>query len=128
MISCVEFSDLFDSWILDSGSSFHMSPRRDWFDTYKSCFGGSVTVVNGTPCEIVGIGSMRLRTSAGRRVTLTKVRHVPALGKNLISLGTLDNLALKGEFSNGEVSVFKGSTLILRDIKVPECLSRCYAA
>ena len=29
LISCVESSDLVDSWILDSGSSFHMSPRRD---------------------------------------------------------------------------------------------------
>ena len=86
MISCVESSDLIDSWIIDSGSLFHMSPRRDWFDTYESCFGGSVTIANGTPCEVVGIGSMRLRTSDGRRVTLTKVRHIPALGKNLISL------------------------------------------
>ena len=33
LISCVEFSDLFDSLIRDSSSSFHMSSRRDWFDT-----------------------------------------------------------------------------------------------
>ncbi|XP_057525492.1 uncharacterized protein LOC130804877 [Amaranthus tricolor] len=95
-----------------------MSPRRDWFDTYESFFGASVTIANGTPCEVVGIGSMRLRTSDGRRVTLTKVRHVPALEKNLISLGTLDDLGLKGEFSNGEVSFFKGSDLILKGVKV----------
>ena len=65
LISCVESNDLFDSWVLDSGSSFHMSPRRDWFDTYESCFGGSVTIANGTPCEVVGIGSIRLRTREG---------------------------------------------------------------
>ena len=46
------------------------------------------------------------------------MRHVPALGKNLISLGTLDDLGFKGEFSNGEVSVFKGSNLILKGVKV----------
>ena len=60
---------------------------------------------------------MRLRTSDGRKVTFTKVRHVPTLEKNLILLGTLDDLGLKGEFSNGEVSVFKGLDLILEAIK-----------
>ena len=52
-----------------------MSPRRDWLYTYESYFGGSVTIANGTPCEVVGIGIMRPQTSDGRRVTLTKVRH-----------------------------------------------------
>ena len=61
---------------------------------------------------------MRLRTSDGRRVTLTKVKHVPALEKNLISLGTLDDLGLKGEFGNGNVSFFKSSDLILKGVKV----------
>ena len=111
LISCVDYSDLFDSCILDYGSSFHMSPRRDWFDTYESCFGGSVTIANGNPCEVVDIGSMRLQTSDWRRVTLAKVKHVPTLGK-LISLGTLDDLVLKCEFSNREVSFFKGSNFI----------------
>ena len=60
---------------------------------------------------------MRLRTVDGRRLTLTRVRHVPALGKNLISLGTLDDLGFSGKFYNGELSVFKGSKLILRGKK-----------
>ncbi|KAH7858679.1 hypothetical protein Vadar_026589 [Vaccinium darrowii] len=25
-----------DSWILDSACSYHMSPNREWFDTYRS--------------------------------------------------------------------------------------------
>ena len=60
---------------------------------------------------------MRLRTSDERKVTLNKVRHVPALGKNSISLGTLNDLGFKGEFSNGEMNVFKGSDLILMGVK-----------
>ena len=36
----------------------------------------------------------------------------------MISLGTLDDLGFKGKFRNGEVSVFKGSDLILRGVKV----------
>ena len=74
-------------------------------------------VCNDTPCEVVGIGSMRLQTVDGIRLTLIKVRHVPALRKNFISLGTLHNLVLKGEFCIGELSVFKGLDLILRGVK-----------
>lgn len=33
---------------------------------------------------------MRLKTTDGRKLTLIRVLHVPTLGKNLISLGTLD--------------------------------------
>jgi hypothetical protein len=28
---------LVDSWILDSTCSFHVTPNKDWFDTYKCC-------------------------------------------------------------------------------------------
>ena len=24
-----------ESWVLDSASSYHMTPKKDWFDTYK---------------------------------------------------------------------------------------------
>ena len=65
----------------------------------------------------MGIGSMRLWTVDKRRLTLTRVRHVPTLEKNLISLVTLDDLGFSGKFCNGEVSVFKGSKLILKGIK-----------
>ena len=36
-----------DSWILDSACSFHVTPDRDWFDTYRSVNSGIVTMGNG---------------------------------------------------------------------------------
>ena len=75
-------------------------PRRDWFDTYESCHGGTVIVGNNAPCKIAGIGFIRLRTSDRRKFILTRVRHVPTLGKNLISLGSLDDLGYNGVFSD----------------------------
>ena len=83
-----------------------MSPRRDWFDTYESCNWGMVVVGNNAPSKITGIGSMRLRTTDRRKLTLTRVRHVPALGKNLISLGTLDDLGYTIVFLDGELSIY----------------------
>ena len=81
LVSSAKFRDLSDNWVLDLRCSFHMSPRRDWFDMYESCNGGTITVGNNAPCKITGIGSMRLRTNDGRKLTLTRVRHIPALGK-----------------------------------------------
>ena len=37
-------SRLIDSWVLDSACSFHVTPHRDWFDTYKSVNCGSVLI------------------------------------------------------------------------------------
>ena len=28
-----------DAWVLDSAYSYHMTPRRDWFATYRSISG-----------------------------------------------------------------------------------------
>ena len=33
---------LTDSWILDSACSYHMTPNKDWFNTYRSVNSGSV--------------------------------------------------------------------------------------
>ena len=35
-----------DEWILDSSSSYHMSPNRDWFSTYQVMDGGKVLMGN----------------------------------------------------------------------------------
>lgn len=83
MVGTNTSSDLFDRWFLDYGNSFHMSPYRGWFNTYESCSRGLVIVSNTSLCEVVGIGSMRLQTVDGRKLTLTRVRYVPALGKKL---------------------------------------------
>ena len=92
---------------MDSGCLFYMSPCRDWFETYKSCNGGTVIVGNNASCKVTGIGSMRLRTADGQRLTLTRVRYVPTLGKNLISLGTLDDLGYNSVFLDGELFIYQ---------------------
>ena len=45
---------------------------------------------NNAPCKTIGIGTVRIRMADRIIRTLTNVRHVPDLKKNLISLGTLD--------------------------------------
>ena len=33
---------LLEFWVLDSAYSYHMTPKKDWFDTYKPYNGGMV--------------------------------------------------------------------------------------
>ena len=40
-------------WILDFGTSFHVTPHRSWFSTYDSSRRGSVHLGNEYVCDIV---------------------------------------------------------------------------
>jgi hypothetical protein len=70
-----------DFWILDSACSFHVTPNRDWFNTYRSVNSGIVTMSNGTHCKITGIGNIRIKMFDGMVRKLCDVRHVPEVEK-----------------------------------------------
>ena len=59
MLSISSSSDhLIDSWILDSACSYHMTPNKDWFNTYKSVNSGSILMGNDASCKVAGIGNI----------------------------------------------------------------------
>ena len=78
-------------WILDSGCTYHMCPNKSWFHTYSKTNGGQVLLGNNVSCNVVGIGSVHIKLCDGTVKTLSSVRHVPELQRNLISLGMLLN-------------------------------------
>lgn len=43
-----------ESWIIDSGASFHMTPYRYWFYQYEELRGGDVLLGDDLPKRIVG--------------------------------------------------------------------------
>jgi hypothetical protein len=51
-------------------------------------------VGNDHPCKVFDIGTIKIRTHDGVIRTLTDVRYVPDIRKNLISLSTLYNLSI----------------------------------
>ncbi|GFY94116.1 hypothetical protein Acr_09g0005620 [Actinidia rufa] len=69
--------------------------------------GKSDWMANNTANRVVGRGSVRFRMADGRSVTLTEVRHVPNLPKNLISIGMLDSKGCSFDPSGGTLRVFK---------------------
>jgi len=103
-----------DVWLLDSGCTYHMCPKREWFSTYKTYDGGSILIENDVVCKTVGIGNIRMRMLDGQVRTLTNVRHVLDLKKNLLSLGALEARGNKFSGAEGAIKVNKGSMTILK--------------
>nr|AAR87163.1 putative polyprotein [Oryza sativa Japonica Group]AAU89150.1 integrase core domain containing protein [Oryza sativa Japonica Group]ABF98081.1 retrotransposon protein, putative, Ty1-copia subclass [Oryza sativa Japonica Group] len=103
-----------DEWILDTACSFHICINRDWFSSYKSVQNEDVVRMgDDNPREIVGIGSVQIKTHDGMTRTLKDVRHIPGMARNLISLSTLDAEGYKYSGSGGVVKVSKGSLVYM---------------
>ena len=54
-------------------TSFHLTPDRKWFSSYKAGDHGSVMMGNEGACQIVGIGDVCLVTSTGGNLVLRDV-------------------------------------------------------
>ncbi|GJX34505.1 gag-pol polyprotein [Tanacetum coccineum] len=78
-----------DVWLFDTGATFHMTARREWFHQYKPIFGGgSVYSCNDHELKIIGIGSIMVKMHDG---TLRTIRCATRRGleKKLIITGTI---------------------------------------
>lgn len=106
-----------DSWVLDSGASFHTTPHQNIMENYVAGNYGKVYLADGLPLDIVGIGDINLKMSDGRVWKITKVRHVPKLMRNLISVGQLDDTGHDVNFGGGAWRVKKGSIVVARGHK-----------
>jgi hypothetical protein len=119
MLSVSSSTDgLNNSWLLDSACSFHVTPHRNWFDTYRSINCGSVRMGNDAACTIIGMRTIKIKMSDGVVRTLEEVRHIPDMRKNLISLGTLDSKGYSYKSENGIMKVSKGAMIVMTGQKI----------
>nr|ABA97036.1 retrotransposon protein, putative, Ty1-copia subclass [Oryza sativa Japonica Group] len=103
-----------DEWIFDTACLFHICINRDWFSSYKFVQNGDVVRMgDDNPREIVGIGSVQIKTHDGMTRTLKDMRHIPRMVRNLISLSTFDAEGYKYSSSGGVVKVSKGSLVYM---------------
>ena len=109
---------LLESWVLDSTCSYHMTPKKDWFDTYKPYNGGMVQMGNDATCPVIGIGTVKIKMFDGVVRVLSNVRHVPDLRKNSISLGVLDDLGYTYSSKGGIMKITKGALMVMKGQKV----------
>nr|GEV11308.1 retrotransposon protein, putative, Ty1-copia subclass [Tanacetum cinerariifolium] len=109
-------------WIMDSGCSYHMTPRLDIFFDFLECDGGSVQLGDNRECKIKGIGKVRTQLRDGSSFVLHNVRYILELKKNLISLGTLEKEGFTVKLQSGIVKVINGSMVVLSGIRRDNCI------
>ena len=74
-----------ESWVLDSGASFHANPNKGYFRNYVQGNFGHVYLGDDEPCSITGKGEVHLKLQNKNTWVLKDVRHVSNLVRNLIS-------------------------------------------
>ncbi|KAG8478549.1 hypothetical protein CXB51_028301 [Gossypium anomalum] len=114
LVASVNDSKVSEEWILDSGCTFHMSPNRDWFTTYETVSEGVVLMGNNASCKIAGVGTIKVKMFDGVVRTLSDVRYVPELKRNLISLSTLDSKGYRYTAKSGVLKISKGSLVVMK--------------
>ncbi|GJS79394.1 retrovirus-related pol polyprotein from transposon TNT 1-94 [Tanacetum coccineum] len=62
-------------WIMDSGCSYHITPKFDIFFDFLECDGGSVLLGDNKECKIRGIGKVRIQQRDGSSFVLHNVRY-----------------------------------------------------
>lgn len=82
---------LSNEWILDSGYTFHMTPNRQLFNIFQSIDEEKVLMGNHSVCKVNKIGNVKLKLEYGVMRTLSNVRYIPKLKRNLIFLRVLDS-------------------------------------
>ncbi|KAH9649806.1 hypothetical protein KPL70_026120 [Citrus sinensis] len=104
--------------VANSGATWHMTSRREWFHTYEPISGGSVYMGNDHALEIAGIGTIKIKMFDGTIRTFGEVRHVNGLKKNLLSLGQIDNHGCKTHVENGIMKIIKGALVLMKAEKI----------
>uniref|UniRef100_A0A2N9HLM6 Integrase catalytic domain-containing protein n=1 Tax=Fagus sylvatica TaxID=28930 RepID=A0A2N9HLM6_FAGSY len=87
---CCHVANPYDEWVIDSAASYHVTPRREFFTSYKAENLGRVKMGNKSYADIVGIGDICVETNTGYTLKLKDVRHIPDMRFNLISVSVLD--------------------------------------
>jgi hypothetical protein len=107
-----------ESWVVDSGASFHATPHRKHFLDYVQGEFGQVHLGDDAPYKIVGMGKVKTKQSNGNQWLLKEVRHVPDLWINIISTWQLTSEGYISIFTYKVWKVTKGSLVITKGEKV----------
>ncbi|MBA0777655.1 hypothetical protein Gotri_005650, partial [Gossypium trilobum] len=111
-------SELTSEWILDSRCYFQMCPNKDWFSTYSSMEGGVERMRNDSSSKVIGIGTVQIRIHNEKIKTLSDVRHVHELKKNLICLGILDLKGCRINIESNGSKVSRGALVLIKGKKI----------
>ena len=63
----LSFYNIYESWVVDSGASFHATPNRKYFKDYVQGDFGQVYLGDDEPCKIVGMGKVHIKLKNGNQ-------------------------------------------------------------
>ncbi|VFQ69302.1 unnamed protein product [Cuscuta campestris] len=114
-LTCCEESNV-DSWVMDSGASFHATHSGEALQNLVIGDFGKVRLADDRALEVMGMGDIVLKILVGFW-TLKDVRVIPALKKSLISVRQLDEQGHEVKFIDGQWKVVKGILVMARGKK-----------
>ena len=80
------FSD--NSWVVDSGSSYHITNQRSMFGTKLDALEQPIDIcfANGEKARAAGVGDISFETYTGTSITLRRALYVPDAKVNMLSV------------------------------------------
>nr|GEW53899.1 retrovirus-related Pol polyprotein from transposon TNT 1-94 [Tanacetum cinerariifolium] len=106
-----------DELIVDSCCTYHMIPHQCWFTTYELFNGGNVYMGNHSICPVIRNGNIQVNMHDGVVRTITRVRHVPELKRNLISFSILEANGCKYYGKGRVMKIIKGALVLMKAIQ-----------
>jgi len=103
--------------MLDSRATYHFCHKRKWFSSFEKPNESVVIMGNDHACQMVGIGTIRIKMPDGIVRELIDVRYVPQLKKNLISVGAMKSKRLKVTMENETLRITKGSMVVMKGVR-----------
>ncbi|KAH9657711.1 hypothetical protein KPL70_023190 [Citrus sinensis] len=104
-------------WILDTGTTYHLCPIKEWFTDFHNLKSGAVVMRNDQPCCTMRIRTIRLKMFDGMIRELKEVRFVPVLKKNLISVDALEAKGYNVTIEDGTIKFTHGVMVILQRVR-----------
>ncbi|GKA00712.1 retrovirus-related pol polyprotein from transposon TNT 1-94 [Tanacetum coccineum] len=101
-----------NGWYLDSGATVHVCDSRDNFVDYHKVTGKQVIMANSDRADVCGFGTVKLKFTSGKVITLQNVYHVPSIPKCLISVSKLDEHGFKITFESRKVVISKHGVFV----------------
>ena len=68
--------DVSDVWLLDSGTSKHISFKREWFTDFSVTSGEYVMLGDNGECEVRGVGTVKIRKFVNNEWTSSTIENV----------------------------------------------------
>ena len=104
LFTCMVSSMVGSGWFLDSGASFHMTGDKSLFSTLEEKdLHILIEMGNDEKYSVSGVGTVIFQREHGARLTLTDVKYVPRLKRNLVLIVMLEDRGYDIVFSKGKV-------------------------